>query len=602
VRLQPLLQHGRKGFPLIVVALGLAALLLFAAVEWVHGRSASGEQRVLALNRIQTKIAIAHLWVEEFVTGDVVDLNEIQQRLDESITLLDKIERQTTEGRQLLNGDEIALASVRLSRARLALARFADISRQRIDGAGRAEDVGIGSTIDARFDAVFAEMLADLRELENILQFALDRDKARSEFLVRTIVIAWLLIVALAAGGSWHRDRRWLDVESALLDSEARLLQAQKMDAVGRLAGGIAHDINNHLAAITMQCEVVKLKAAAGDPIVARMDSITAIGAKSADLIQRLLAFSRRQPVQPIVFNVKRIVEGMEKMLTRLIGEDIQLRVQCADDVWNVMMDPSQLEQVLLNLIINARDAMPAGGEIFVSIKNQLHNPRPDSSVTISRGEYVALTVSDQGTGIPADIVDKIYEPFFTTKDISSSSGLGLATVHGIVTQNRGQISVDSDEGRGTSFEILIPRSAQSEAQNIDSATVFVPQARQSTKILLVEDNEELRVSTSEILAELGYTVVQAGDGENALQLFEAIGPGIQLLITDVVMPGIGGKELADRIRKRRPEIPIIFISGYTDDVILNHGVAAGEVDFLAKPFSATELAIAIQGVLGRPG
>ncbi len=592
----------RNWFPLMVLALGGAALLLFASTEWIHARFQVGAEQVLALNKIQTKISISHLWVEEYVTGDTVDLDEIRGNLAESEVLLHGIETQMLESQQLLNTSELVTAGKSVAGALSELTHFAVVTQQRIEGVDAAEEVGIGSTIDTQFDAIFAAILANLITLESIYQTAFDRTEARARVLVRAIVIAWLLIVAVAVGGLWHRERRRAEAVYALIDSESRLLQSQKMDAVGRLAGGIAHDINNHLAAMTMQCEVVKLRASPGDPIIERMDAITAIGAKSAALIRRLLAFSRRQPVQPQVFSLKRIVVGMEKMLARLIGDDIRLRVLCGDDIWNVMMDPSQLEQVLLNLVINARDAMPAGGEISVFVENRSIKEIPGGQNSNSPGDYVVLTVSDQGSGIPTDVVDKVFEPYFTTKDISTSSGLGLAIVHGIVTQNRGYISLNSKEGCGTTFEILLPRSEYAEPEKATRPALGAPQAIESTRILVAEDNAELRLATCEILGELGYKVWSASDGEQALQIFDTIDTPFNLVITDVVMPAINGKKLADQMRARQPELSIIFVSGYTDDVILRHGVEAGDVDFLTKPFTATDLAKTVQAVLSRAG
>ncbi|MCH9697337.1 MAG: response regulator [Gammaproteobacteria bacterium] len=590
----------RNWFPIIVLVLGAAALLMFITTEWIRGRFVLGVEQVRAIDQIQTKVAISHLWVEEFVTSDIVDLNEIRQNLEQSKELLNSIERQAPTSRWLLDLGEQASVGDTVARAKLEFAQFADISKQRLDGFERNEDVGIGSAIDTQFDSVFAKLLANLRTLGQIYEFALARNESRSRLLVRAIIIAWLLIVGLAVEGLWYRERRYREAEVALHASEARLLQAQKMDAVGRLAGGIAHDINNHLAAITMQCELIKLRASEEDPIIERMDVIANIGAKSAGLIRRLLAFSRRQPVQPEVINLHRIVTGMQNMVARLIGEDICLQVYCCDGLWNVLMDPVQLEQILLNLILNARDAMPAGGEIKVSIDNRSVNDLSDSQTKTRLGDYVVLRITDQGTGISAAVVDKIYEPFFTTKDATSGRGLGLATVYGIVEQNRGYIELYTEEGIGTTFEILLPRSEHAETTATRQPVTRAQQGIDSCRILLIEDNEELRESTCEILKQMGYMVSSANNGDNALVIFDKIGTAINLVITDVVMPGIGGKELANRLHDRRPELPIIFVSGYTDDVILQHGLEAGEVNFLPKPFTANSLVKMVESVLAR--
>ena len=587
-------------FPLIVAALGVGSLLMIAAIDWIRGRAEIQTEQVRALDQIQIKIAVSHLWVEEYVSGDIVDRNEIRRNIDEATMILDKIESAAPEDPWIFAAREQAPVAETVRSAKLELERFAEISRARLLGFERGEDVGIGSSIDVEFDAVFAKLRAELNALGEVYLLAFDRSAARSQMLVRAIVIAWVLVVGLAVGGWWHLERRRSQAEVALRDSESQLFQAQKMEAVGRLAGGIAHDINNQLAAVTMQCEVAKFKAAAGDPIIKRMDIIMATAAKSATLIRRLLAFSRRQPKHPEVIKLNHVIDGMEEMVTGLIGADIDFQVHRSDGLWNVLMDPAQLEQILLNLILNARDATPDGGVISVSTENRILNNLAFGAQSNLTGEYVALTVSDTGSGMPADLLDNIFEPFFTTKDVSINSGLGLAIVHAIVTQNDGHIELRSEKGIGTTFVILLPRSERAKSASATGAVFTAPQATEPVGILLVEDNEELRESTCEILKQLGYEVTTASNGEDALTIFDTLETAINLVITDVVMPRLGGKELANRLRDRRSDLPIIFVSGYTDDIILRHGVETGEVNFLPKPFTAASLSKIVESVLAK--
>jgi len=588
-------------FPLIVLLVGIGALLMFSTTEWVRARFIDGVAQVRAIDQIQTKIAISHLWVEEHVTDDFVDLNEISKNIDDSKIMLAYLDMQLKTSNWLLDDAEQAAAITLVTTASSALTAFHNLSERRIEGYRNNQDVGIGSAIDAQFDAVFSQLLVALRQLNDLYDVALTRNDQQTRLLVGAITLSWLMFIGLTVIGLWQRERRRRDIESALQESESRLQQSQKLDSIGRLAGGIAHDINNHLAAITLQCEIVKLKAVADDPINERMDAIINIGGKSADLIRRLLAFSRKQPIQPEIVDVENLVTDTRTMLTRLIGDDIQLQTHCQEDLWNVLIDPSQLEQIFLNLVINARDAMPGGGVIDISIENNFTATSINKpSTTLPQGHYVVIRVSDQGTGIPPSISDKIYEPFFTTKQLNQSSGLGLATVHGIVKQNNGFIEFETQRDKGTTFTITLPRTTISLDSKPPAVPSHVQPADIAKNILLIEDNPELRDGTKEILTALGYSIRTASDGKQGLKLFDIHHAELSLIITDVVMPKIGGKEVAEAVWKRSPELPIIFMSGYADDVVLKHGVEAGDVDFLPKPFTAASLATTVQEVLSR--
>ena len=389
--------------------------------------------------------------------------------------------------------------------------------------------------------------------------------------------------------------------EKALRQREAELRQAQKMEAVGRLAGGIAHDVNNYLGAIRGYCEVAVLKGETGAALSARMSAAVETADKVSALIRQLLAFSRRQPVQPEVVDLNRVVRDLGPLMERLLGEDVALETRLESDLWSIEIDPSQIEQTLVNLLVNARDAMPKGGRIVIESGNaELDETSLEAHPGASPGRYVQLAVTDTGGGIPAEVRDQIFDPFFTTKAESGSSGLGLATVYGIVHQSDGFINVDSLEGEGTRFEIFLPATGAAPAAERESRAE--PTRRtEPARVLLVEDNDDMRASTLALLEILGHEVEVAGSGEEALELLDG-GEQVDLLITDVIMPGISGKELHDRLVEKQGEIRCLFISGYTDNVMLRHGLSQERVHFLQKPFSFEGLARKIGEVLDGPG
>lgn len=595
--------------PAVVLALGVLSLALLFGVQWILDRLLVRDiARVQVLGEVQRDVSISHLWLEEFVAGDpnpqVEDReSEIDGRVESSLAWSEAL---------LQGGVRNALYDLHpLEEPRLRqLARdlrsqildFRALSDERQAGYLRGELalVETGSALDQRYDRVFGRLLDTAQELDAEIRGRLGANRRRSQFLFRTIFAAWVGIVALAVTGLWTREKRRKEAEEALRRSEARLLQSQKMEAVGRLAGGMAHDVNNYLAAITAQCELVKRKVAADGAVAAKMDAIIASSFRVSALIKRLLAFSRQQPVQPEVVNLDSVVAELGAMMERLIGEDVRFEHRSTGDLWNVEIDPSQLEQIIVNLLVNARDAMPTGGVVTLETSNFVVDPGDDEP-PLGAGEYVSLSISDTGTGIDPEILDKIFDPFFTTKGRSGSSGLGLATVYGIVEQNGGAIQVRSRPGEGTTIKIYLPRTEKEATRASATAGAGSPAPLGTGEhILLVEDNEDLRASTKGMLRALDYRVTACSDGEQGLKVFEASPSLYDLMITDVVMPGMGGGELADRIRWLRPELPILFVSGYTDNVILRHGVLEGEADLLEKPFQADQLARRVREMLDR--
>jgi two-component system sensor histidine kinase EvgS len=376
---------------------------------------------------------------------------------------------------------------------------------------------------------------------------------------------------------------------------EARFRQAQKVESVGRLAGGIAHDFNNMLMVILGHAEMAMELADPGQPIHDDLVEIRTAALRSADLVNQLLAFARKQIISPQVLELNDTVSGMLKMLRRLIGENIHLTWNPGAELWPVKMDPTQIDQILVNLAVNARDAIDGVGHLAIATQNVI----VDSAVVglhedFIPGEYVLLTVSDDGCGMETDILENLFEPFYTTKEVGRGTGLGLATVYGIVKQNSGFITVDSEPGRGTTFKIYLPRHAAAAKKDQERVSA-TPLARGNETILLVEDEPSILKMGRTLLERLGYRVLTAAAPEEAIRLAGEYAGKIHLLMTDVVMPGMNGRDLAERLHAIHPHPKCLFMSGYTADIIADHGVLDGGVHFIQKPFSKHDLAVKVR-------
>jgi len=382
---------------------------------------------------------------------------------------------------------------------------------------------------------------------------------------------------------------------------ESRLIQAQKMEAVGRLAGGVAHDFNNLLNVILGYVDLSLMKLTPSDPIHGNLQQIRKAGQRSADLTRQLLAFARKQTIAPRVLDLNETVAGMLKILMRLIGEDIDLLWKPAPDLWPLNMDPAQIDQILANLVVNSRDAISGVGRIIIETgAAEFDRPFCEANPGFVPGHYVVLAVSDDGCGIDKENLSQLFEPFFTTKEVGKGTGLGLATVYGIVKQNSGFINVYSEPGKGTTFRIYLPRHEAEPAPVTEAADpVERPKGRET--VLLVEDEAALLGLTAMMLEELGYTVVAAGTPGRALRLAEGFGGEIDLLLTDVVMPEMNGRTLRQRLTAVRPGLRCLFMSGYTANAIAHHGVLDEGVAFLQKPFTLQALAVKLREVLASP-
>ena len=386
--------------------------------------------------------------------------------------------------------------------------------------------------------------------------------------------------------------------EQKLLEDQLR--QSQKMEAIGRLAGGIAHDFNNLLTVIKGYSQLSLVEIKEGDPLRGNIEEIKNAADRAAALTRQLLAFSRCQIMEMKVLDLNDLLKNLDKMLRRVIGEDIELVTLLAEDLGRVKTDPGQIEQVIMNLSVNARDAMPSVGKLTIETANvELDGAYARNHVAVTPGRYVMISVSDTGVGIAPEVRDRVFDPFFTTKEKGKGTGLGLSTVYGIVKQSDGNIWVYSEPGKGTTFKIYLPR-VDEPLEELGERVEVKEIPRGTETILVVEDEEDVRKLAVRILERQGYKVLEASQGLDAFLIAEKYKDLIHLLVTDVVMPKIGGRELADRIAEIRPEIKVLYMSGYTDNAIVHHGVLGEGMEFIQKPFTVDGLARKVREVLDK--
>jgi len=405
-----------------------------------------------------------------------------------------------------------------------------------------------------------------------------------------------LASAVVRAMDEFNERRLHRDAELALKQSNEQLLQLQKMDAIGNLAGGVAHDFNNLLSIIIGYGEMVLGNLPPGDPHRKALETIVSTGERGAALTKQLLAISRRKPLSSETLDLNGVVMGMEDMLRRILGENIRLHTRLIPSLSVVVADRSQLEQVVLNLVINARDAMPNGGQLLIETADvELDDEYARSHALVAPGRYVMLAVSDTGSGIAPDILARIFEPFFTTK--SSGTGLGLSTVFGIVKQNGGHVWVYSEVAKGTSFKVYLPRSTMVARDKTTQSPMHISSGSGET-VLLVEDQQLVRDLIREVLIDAHYTVLEAGDADTALEILKSHPGEIHLLATDVVMPRKSGPELALEAVKLKPNLRVLFLSGYTANHLEIDGGLEGVYGFLEKPFTPKSLTRKLREIL----
>jgi len=481
----------------------------------------------------------------------------------------------------------------------------------KIDYANRAAADSLGYTVDemlamnvADFDQKYGPVYshyADERREGNVSYIETVHLKKDGSRVIKEMLTVYLMLNNTGYICGFGRDiTERKNAEEERLKLQEQLAQSQKMESVGRLAGGVAHDFNNMLGVIIGQAELALMKCEQSGRVHDSLKEIEKAARRSADLTSQLLAFARKQAVAPKIISLNDAITGMISMLRRLIGEDIELKWMPGASLWNIKIDPAQVDQVLANLCVNARDAISGTGRICI----QTDNVRIDEAWSADHsgsfpGEYVILSVSDTGSGFKEETLSHIFEPFFTTKEVGKGTGLGLAMVYGIVKQNGGFIDVKTREGKGTKFMIYLPRSEEWYFTEGDGILKDTPETGTET-ILLVEDEPMLLEMTCSMLEDLGYSVISTSSPSDALKIAIQQGDRIKLLVTDVIMPGINGRDLSMRILDAIPGINRLFMSGYTSDVIAHHGVLEEGMHFIQKPFSLKELSAQVSRALGR--
>ena len=459
---------------------------------------------------------------------------------------------------------------------------------QRVEVVGRtAKDLNLWADSDE--EAQFLEKLKAERTIRDQEIRVPGRDGT-----LRTYVISAEII-------NLHGEECILAVTNDITEHRAleeQLRQAQRMEAIGQLAGGVAHDFNNILTAITGYSEISLRRLGIHHPVSKNIEQIQKAGSRAASLTRQLLAFSRRQMLEPKVLDLNTLVLDMNQMLQRLIGEDVALKIILTPDLGQIRADPGQIEQVILNLVVNARDAMPRGGMITIESHNmELDHAYGDIHPPLIPGSYVMLAITDNGVGMDKVTQQRIFEPFFTTKEVGKGTGLGLSTVYGIVKQSDGYIWVYSEVGSGTTFKMYLPRVDKSdEDEPVDAMQHEVISGRE--QILIVEDEEQVRDLARAILEENGYSVLTAANGSEGVRLCEDFRGRFDLVLTDVVMPVMSGTELAQRIAPLQPQAQVLYMSGYTNDSMVRHGLLEDQVYFLQKPFTSNSLARKVREVL----
>ena len=608
-----------------VVTLVGFGLLVAAALAMIIGLIRSRDADMLVLHTLDVQgtaqtLLIATRDAESAVrsfllSGDNEDLETFEPSLVQANENLDSLTSLTADND--IQQERIANLTTLIQAKRDQLEKCVKLAKE---GQRDAALAVINSPDDRKvLDDIRVEVASVLTTEQQLLKER--RAEAAQQLYILAVLIGLALLTATILAGVLAVSTRSalkglldlnaeLDAESKLRrDAEDTLRQAHKMEAVGQLTGGIAHDFNNLLTIIIGNLDNIKrqLGNVAGEASAKLSKSVDAAlqGARSAgQLTQRLLAFSRRRALEPQRLDVNRLVSGMLDMLRRTLGAEISIETVLGAGLWPAFADPHQLENVLLNLALNAKDAMPQGGCLTIETANTyLDDTYARRFGDVEAGQYVVLCVTDTGTGIPKEIIDRVFEPFFTTKPVGEGSGLGLAMVHGFVKQSGGHVRIYSEDGEGTTVKIYLPRMTAAEETIATPAgkpeqAAPAPRAKPSETILLVEDNEGVRTYAKSVLEDLGYWVLEAADAHEALRLV-AKNPQISLLFTDVVLPGSdNGRALADKLRSRYPELPVLYTTGYTRNAIVHQGRLDAGVQLLNKPYTQQDLARKIREML----
>jgi PAS domain S-box-containing protein len=456
------------------------------------------------------------------------------------------------------------------------------------------------------YNKIFNEMvhpedaLQDMDLLKKLISGEKDYYQIERRYIRKDGEIVWgRLSVSLSDGLRETHTIHMIEDITAWKQLEMQFLQSQKMETVGQLAGGIAHDLNNLFTVLSGYSQLSLLEINEDHPLRGNLEEIRRTVDRAAELTRQLMAISRRQVMDMRVLNLNQLLKGMEKMLSRIIGEDIELIIRLSEDLGEVKTDPAQIEQAILNLVVNARDAMPDGGKLIIETRHvELDEAYARSHFNVIPGCYILLAVTDTGCGMSPEVKEKIFDPFFTTKGKGKGTGLGLSTVYGIVKQSKGYVWVYSEPNQGTTFKIYLP-CVDEEADDLSCQVEAGDFPRGDETILLVEDEDSLRSLTTKVLRDQGYTVLEAANGDEAMRLArELTHQKTDLVLTDLVMPQMGGKELVEQFKLFHPYAKILFISGYTDGAIIHQASIEPGTPFLQKPFSPMELAKKVREVL----
>lgn len=513
---------------------------------------------------------------------------------------------------QVARADELA----RCTRARIdRLVVGIDLARtNRFDRASEVIRVGIGKKLMDRCRTLILTMKGEESRLLTERSEALAGWSAWLTLWLIGSAFAVFALAVYAARDARRRARSAIEMGDALLAAnrqiteeaesraaaEAQLRQMQKMESIGQLTGGVAHDFNNMLAIVIGSLDMAKRRFKS-DPAKARegIDNAMEGAERAAQLTARLLAFSRQQPLAPKALDANKLVGGMSELLRRTISENIRIETVLAGGLWPAFIDGAQLENAVLNLCVNARDAMPGGGRLTIETANtHLDDAYAATHAEVAPGQYVMVSVTDTGTGMPPEVIERAFDPFYTTKGVGKGTGLGLSQVFGFVKQSGGHVKIYSEPGVGTTVKLYLPRHfGEAEAPGVPLSADDLPRSKADEIILVVEDEDGVRHMSVDALRELGYVVVQASDANQALTVLE-IQPRVDLLFTDIVMPDMNGRILSDRAREMRPGLKILYTTGYTRNAIVHNGVLDHDVAFLAKPFTVQQLAIKVREVL----
>jgi signal transduction histidine kinase len=606
-------------FGLLLVVMAVLGLL------WLNATRQNADESVIHTLRVEGKIAEVAQAARELeaghrgflIAGNLAFRDDMEDAIGRLAAAVDQVEvltRDNPEQQRLLaqlrtlTADKIAFA-----RRGITLAT----ADQRQDAIALVE-LGEGRALMNAINRI----LTDMRLREEAL---LEARTGRAALLVNLIgigqVLALVLVVAVAAAMIRDARRRSVEMESARDEArgaaevirqemaareaaEGQVRQMQKMESIGQLTGGIAHDFNNMLAIVIGSLDLARRRIGDPDKLERLLDNAREGAERAAALTARLLAFSRQQPLAPVAIDANKMVGNMSELLRRTLGEQIEVETVLAGGMWRTYADPSQLENAIINLAVNARDAMPEGGRLTIETGNaHLDDEYARTRNEVSPGQYVVICVTDTGTGMDAATMERAFDPFFTTKEVGKGTGLGLSQVFGFVKQSGGHVGIYSELGEGTTVKLYLPRFAGPAAEGPDPGrhTASLPEGRADEIILVVEDEQRVRHFSVDALRELGYTAISAANGREALEQL-ALQPQIALLFTDVVMPEMNGRRLADEARALRPDLPILYTTGYTRNAVVHNGMLDAGVAFLPKPFTISQLAWKVREVLDGGG